>query len=154
MNDHEIDVELCCATAGCPEPALLISWAKQALAGQTDVACSISVRVVDDSEMTTLNLGYRSIDGTTNVLSFPCGINDENGRLMLGDILVCQPQIQREALDQGLPERDHWAHILIHGVLHLLGHDHMEPEEASVMEALEAQILGELGIENPYGQVA
>jgi probable rRNA maturation factor len=116
------------------------------------VAGELVVRVVDEMESAELNQQYRHKSGATNVLSFPFevppGVPLEE--LPLGDLVVCAPVIQREAREQDKTEGAHWAHMVVHGVLHLLGLDHIDPQQAVVMEEKEVGILKQLGISNPY----
>ena len=110
----------------------------------------LGVRIVDKDEMKVLNSRYRGKDCPTNVLAFSADLPPELGIALLGDIVVCAPLVREEALAQGKKERAHWAHLLVHGTLHLLGHDHQEPCEAAAMESLETRILAALGIPDPY----
>lgn len=113
----------------------------------------LSVRLVDKEEMRALNRDYRNKDKPTNVLSFPAGamrgLPAEAGRV-LGDIVICAPLVGDEAARQGKALGDHWAHMLVHGTLHLLGYDHDSDTEAVEMEALETQILTSNGLKDPY----
>jgi len=115
---------------------------------------SLTIRIVDEQEAQRFNREYRNRDYATNVLSFPAelpeGLPDEIRQSQLGDLLICAPVVMREALEQQKPEADHWAHLTIHGILHLLGHDHEQADEAAVMEALETRILAKLGVSDPY----
>ena len=110
----------------------------------------LSLRIVDCDEMRDLNRRYRGKDRPTNVLSFPADLPDVVNLPLLGDIAICAPVVRREALEQGKPLAAHWDHMLIHGVLHLLGFDHESDAEAAVMEALETQALQQLGWPCPY----
>lgn len=105
----------------------------------------ISLSYVNDGEIQILNRDYRGKDKPTNVLSFP-----QNEPAMLGDIVLAYETVVREAKEQEKPLENHLRHLLVHGVLHLLGHDHEEDGEAEAMESLEARILSEMGIKNPY----
>ncbi|CAH9014344.1 rRNA maturation RNase YbeY [Candidatus Nitrosacidococcus sp. I8] len=111
----------------------------------------ITIRIVDSQEMEDLNWRYRGKKGTTNILSFPIG-NDSttSHKIPLGDLIICAPVVAREALDQNKDEKSHWAHLTIHGVLHLLGFDHQYENEAQYMEAKEIDILKQLGYPHPY----
>ncbi len=113
----------------------------------------MSVRVVDSEEMRALNRDYRQQDQVTNVLSFPAetiaGLPGAATQA-LGDIVVCAEQVAEEAGRQGKRLDDHWAHLLVHGTLHLLGYDHQADAEAVEMEDLEARILAKYGVSNPY----
>lgn len=100
--------------------------------------------------MTTLNRDYRGKSGPTNVLSFPADLPPELALPLLGDIVVCAPVVAREAAEQGKPLAAHWAHMAVHGCLHLLGHDHVEEADAVAMETLESTILAQLGFPCPY----
>lgn len=110
----------------------------------------ICLRLVDEAEMASLNLTWRGKNGPTNVLSFPADLPAELNLPLLGDIVICSPVVAREAAAQGKPARAHWAHLLVHGSLHLLGYDHIDPEEARAMEALETRLLASLGFPCPY----
>jgi probable rRNA maturation factor len=110
----------------------------------------LTIRLVDREESRALNARYRSKDEPTNVLSFPAELPDEIGLPLLGDIVMCAPLVAEQAVAQGKAVEAHWAHLTIHGVLHLLGFDHQLPEQAGVMEALEISLLESLGIANPY----
>lgn len=105
----------------------------------------VNVRLVDEAESSALNLHWRQKDQSTNVLSFPAEVSG-----FLGDIVLCAPVIEREAKSQGKALADHWAHLVVHGVLHLCGWDHNSEVEAEQMEAQEVLILDRLGIINPY----
>jgi probable rRNA maturation factor len=110
----------------------------------------ISVRLVGDAEMTRLNETYRGKKGATNVLSFPADLPPELELPLLGDIVICAPVVAAEAEQQGKSASAHWAHMIIHGTLHLLGYDHIEEDDANTMEALESAILGQLNYSCPY----
>jgi probable rRNA maturation factor len=116
-------------------------WALAAL--ETDA--EIALRLVDAEEGQTLNRDYRGKDYPTNVLTFP--LNDEP---LMGDIVLCAPVVAKEAAEQNKPLEAHYAHLTVHGVLHLQGYDHENEQDAEVMEALETQILSKLGYADPY----
>lgn len=129
-------------------------WVDRAIAAAGgDAGLEVSVRVVDEAEMQVLNREFRGQDKATNVLSFPAanlkGLPPE-AEIPLGDIVVCAAVVGAEAERQGKSLNDHWAHMLIHGTLHLLGFDHVRDADADAMEGLEVRILKELGIGNPY----
>lgn len=139
------------SSAPVPAEGDIRRWLAQALAGrvaQEDV--EVSVRLVDDKEMAQLNETYRGKPGSTNVLSFPAALPEELGLPLLGDIVICAPVVHSEAVQQGKNPDAHWAHMTVHGALHLLGYDHIEEEDAIVMEALESEILGQLQFPCPY----
>jgi len=130
-------------------------WVLQALAvANYAKPCEVAIRLVDEEESHALNLQYRGKDKPTNVLSFPSDLPDEVlsslKREPLGDIIICVPVVLTEALEQNKTALAHWAHLTIHGILHLLGFDHIDDEEAEEMEGLEIDALQELGIANPY----
>jgi len=124
-------------------------WVRSALEPM-DNAVELAVRIVNEQESQQLNSRYRGIDKPTNVLSFPFeappGIDSD----YLGDLVICAPLVQREAQQQHKPEKHHWAHMVVHGVLHLRGYDHQLDVQAVEMEALEKRILAGLGIQDPY----
>jgi len=113
-------------------------------------AAELTVRVVDADESRELNQRYRHKDSPTNVLAFPADVPDFVDEPALGDLVICRPVVMREAMEQAKPEEAHWAHMVVHGTLHLLGYDHQDDEQARQMEALEVQILGGLGYADPY----
>jgi probable rRNA maturation factor len=137
--------------AGLPSIISFRRWVEAALrGGRIRRASEVSIRIVDAGEGHLLNRDYRGKDYATNVLSFPAGsIPGENPRL-LGDIALCAPVVAREAGEQHKHPRDHYAHLTVHGVLHLLGMDHESGSDAERMEALETRILAGLGIADPY----
>jgi probable rRNA maturation factor len=125
-------------------------WAEAALQSIEQDSVSLSVRVVDEPEIAELNQRYRSKPGPTNVLSFPFedppGVESDE----LGDIVVCAPVVDREAAEQGKTTKEHWAHMVVHGVLHLCGYDHIDDRDAEEMESEETRILTSLGFPAPY----
>lgn len=112
----------------------------------------LSIRVVGAGEGRALNRHWRGRDYATNVLAFPADPPPRGGPLLLGDLVLCAPVVQAEALAQGKPPRAHWAHLTVHGVLHLAGHDHEDPAAAERMERMERNILKKLGIPDPYAE--
>jgi probable rRNA maturation factor len=151
----QVDVQFASDDEEIPTADEIRSWVMRALAvAERVMPADISVRVVGLEESQRLNHDYRDRDGPTNVLSFPAGEiagwpDDE--AVPLGDIVVCAPVVRREAREQGKRLEDHWAHMLVHGTLHLLGFDHLADAEAREMEALETRILTEGGLDDPYG---
>nr|WP_321529407.1 rRNA maturation RNase YbeY [Sedimenticola selenatireducens] len=125
------------------------SWAEAALNGRLDQA-ELVVRIVDREESRQLNREYRGKDKPTNVLSFPFEAPAVVESDLLGDLVICAPVVTEEALAQDKLPQAHWAHLLVHGVLHLLGFDHINEQEAEVMEGLEVEILESLGFPDPY----
>ena len=135
---------------GIPSAAGFRHWAEAALAGARHrKPAELSIRIVGTREGRALNQRYRDRDYATNVLSFPVEL-PRGVRSPLGDIAICAPVVAREARDQGKSVRDHYAHLTVHGVLHLLGFDHHNDEDAAKMEALERQVLAGLGVDDPY----
>lgn len=135
-----------------PKATLLRRWARQALKQRMETA-EVTIRIVDADEMTTLNTTYRQKQGPTNVLSFPFLISEEEVELdipLLGDIIICADVVKREAQEQAKPIDAHWAHMVVHGIFHLLGYDHENDADADVMEALESKTMQLLGYPDPY----
>jgi probable rRNA maturation factor len=136
-----------------PEEASLRDWANAACA-DLEGTPELVLRIVDEAESQALNREYRGKDRPTNVLSFPFeappGIPAELLDNSLGDLVICAQVVAREASEQGKRLDAHWAHILIHGILHLRGHDHLTESEAEAMESLEIELLAGLGFGNPY----
>ena len=139
--------------AGVPAAASFRKWVAAALEGRIREA-DLAIRLVDEKEGRALNLHYRGKDYATNVLSFPAELPEglpEGVKLpLLGDLVLCAPVIAREAKQQGKPLNAHYAHLTVHGCLHLLGWDHEDPREAEAMEQLEREILAGLGLPDPY----
>lgn len=139
------------ARAGLPAPASFRRWVAAALAGaRRRRPTELSIRIVGSAEGRALNRHYRGRDYATNVLSFPAELPAGVALPLLGDLALCAPVLAREARAQGKPLRDHYAHLTVHGVLHLLGHDHDDDAAAEAMEALESRILAGLGVPDPY----
>ena len=113
----------------------------------------VSLRIVNSQEITDLNKRYGDTRTSTNVLSFPNGMKDESGCELLGDIAVCAPVVSKEAREQNKSEVDHFAHMVVHGLLHLCGYDHQVAGEANKMEAIEVKLLQKLGFKNPYFEI-
>jgi probable rRNA maturation factor len=126
-------------------------WIEAVLAAEAETAeVELTVRIVDEAEIAELNARYRHKTGPTNILSFPFEAPPGVELNLLGDLVIAAPVVQREAQEQGKSETAHWAHMIVHGMLHLLGYDHSKPAEAEDMEAREINILHELGFSNPY----
>jgi probable rRNA maturation factor len=151
MNLH-VDIQSASAEP-TPDEEDLQRWIAAAMAAGCTRArdSEICVRLVDTEEMTQLNRDYRGKDGPTNVLSFPCDLPPEPQLPLLGDIVICAPIVRREAAQQHKTLAAHWAHMAVHGTLHLLGYDHIEDNQAEAMEALESRILEQLNFDCPYG---
>ncbi|MFI4937275.1 MAG: rRNA maturation RNase YbeY [Candidatus Berkiellales bacterium] len=144
-----LDVAYATQYTDCPDPDTMQSWVNAALTGKKG-NYSLTIKVVDESEMTQLNFQYRQKNKPTNVLSFACQLPAPLRGDMLGDIAICAPIVVKEANESQKSVTAHWAHLVIHGVLHLLGHDHEREEDAVIMEALETKILQDLGFPDPY----
>lgn len=140
-------------TTYVPDSALVESWLSATVEpDKNSPELQLSVRVVDTEEITQLNEKYRKINKTTNVLSFPFETPAGVDVPLLGDIVICAPVVENEAKEQNKTVVQHWAHMIIHGMLHLQGYDHQDPDSAARMESLEIGILKKLGFPNPYGE--
>lgn len=144
----ELEVQRATRFEPLPNDRQFRLWVATALQG--GVAAELTIRLVGEEESRGLNHRYRGQDVATNVLSFPADLPTEVDVPLLGDIVMCAPLIASEAAAQFKRPDDHWAHLVIHGVLHLLGHDHLKADEAEVMESLEVELLQSLGIADPY----
>ena len=148
-----IDLALATDGDGLPTEAEFRRWVGAAI-GDRRPAAEVSIRVVSAAEMQGLNQRWRGMDRPTNVLAFPAELPDslpeDLGPPLLGDIVLCRDRVLEEARDQGKPAVAHWAHLTIHGTLHLIGYDHGNPEDAEVMESIERETLSGLGYPDPY----
>lgn len=142
-----LDLQIASAKTGLPEETDFQQWLETCF---VETEGSVLVRIVDADESAELNQAFRQKQGPTNVLSFPFDVPIEIENDHLGDLVMCAQVIQSEAEDQDKQAMHHWAHMLIHGVLHLQGYDHLEPGEAEAMEAQEVNLLNKLNITNPY----
>ncbi len=142
MPQLSLSVQFASSLANLPTVKQFRKWAKAALRVDTEA----TIRVVDEDEGRALNLAYRSKDYATNVLTFPLS---EMPHLM-GDIVICAPVVIKEAAEQNKSIEAHFAHLTVHGVLHLHGYDHEDAHQAELMESVEIQILAKLGYANPY----
>ena len=151
----QVDVQLACDDEGIPHADVIAAWVQRAIEAATEAQnLEVSIRVVATDEIRSLNRDYRGKDKATNVLSFPAGPMNglpEEVPQLLGDIVVCATVVADEAAAQGKALQDHWAHMLVHGTLHLLGYDHEDDADAQEMESLEARILADQGVTDPYG---
>lgn len=138
--------------------AAALAASPHAALAATDTTIEIAVRLTSDDEVRTLNRQYRQQDKATNVLSFPMVqadlieslSNTDDGEVLLGDIVLARDVCTHEAVERGVPLEDHAAHLVVHGVLHLLGHDHMDDANAEAMEAIERAAMASLGLHDPY----
>ena len=146
---RELDIQRA-TDAATPDDAAFRRWCELALR-QRSADSEMTIRLVDETEGRELNHTYRHKDYATNVLSFPADVPDDLLDIpLLGDLVICVAVVEREAAEQGKSLEAHWAHLVIHGCLHLLGYDHIEDEEAEEMESLERELLAELGHPDPY----
>ncbi|MDY6978967.1 MAG: rRNA maturation RNase YbeY [Pseudomonadota bacterium] len=145
-----VAVEVQRIAAAGPSEADIQRWVSAALLAEQRKQAELTVRIVDEAESAELNGQYRHKSGPTNVLSFPFECPPEVELDLLGDLVICAPVVQREAQEQHKEEQAHWAHMVVHGTLHLLGYDHLQQDEAEAMESREISIMEELGYTNPY----
>jgi len=146
----ELEVQYALEDAALPTEQDFRVWTLAALKTCSEPV-ELVIRVVDEAESRDLNRRYRGKDKATNVLSFPFEAPPGIESRHLGDVVICAPVVKREALEQGKRASDHWAHMVVHGVLHLCGYDHHSEQDAEEMEALEKRILQHMGIADPYG---
>lgn len=145
-----LSVQIDCAANNIPSEADLRTWANQA-AHELSHDADLCIRIVEPEEIQALNKTYRHKDKPTNVLSFPFDMEDiELERAILGDLVICPAVLQQEAIEQSKSLEAHWAHMVVHGTLHLLGYDHEDEADATIMEQLEIDILNKMGYHNPY----
>lgn len=144
-----VDIQHHIEEAQCPTDEDITKWARLALASRKQDT-EISILLVDDEEMSQLNEAYRHKKGPTNVLSFPFEKPDNIELSLLGDLVICVPQMLREAKAQHKSIHEHFAHLTIHGCLHLLGFDHETTKDAEQMESREIEILKQVNMPNPY----
>ena len=145
----KVTLQLASAEPSAPSAEQLLRWAQAAL-GPALGPTAITIRVADEAEVQALNKGWRQIDAPTNALSFPLSGGAGAPPGLAGDVVACAPVIKREAAAQGKTIAAHWAHVIIHGVLHLMGYDHVKERDAVAMEAKEIAILKNLGFPDPY----
>ncbi len=146
----EVDLQVADPGPSVPTEEQIREWVEAAV-GDAFECAELSVRIVDPTESLHLNERYRGVRKATNVLSFPADLPPEIVPPLLGDLVICRQIVDLEAAQQGKHGEAHWAHMVIHGTLHLVGHDHRTEEEAGEMETLEVQILASLGYPDPYG---
>lgn len=149
----ELEIQRATTLTDTPEDEQFHHWIN-AVPTELQHELQLSIRIVDEPEARRFNRDYRDRDYATNVLSFPAdlpkGLPAEVRCSQLGDLLICAPVVVREARERRRPEADHWAHLTIHGVLHLLGYDHKQDADAVIMESMETGILKSLGVPDPY----
>lgn len=154
-----VALEKTCSDPDVPEPEQFTAWAvaaQQACPALLTQDLLLGIRIVDEEESAKMNNQYRQRNGATNVLSFPSNIPAPVSMLLdelpVGDLLICAPIVRAEAQAQGKALEAHWAHMVIHGILHLNGHDHEHDAEAEIMESLETRIMQTLHYPDPYRQ--
>jgi probable rRNA maturation factor len=149
---HPVVVQLAAEDAGLPTADRVTAWVHAALGEVPDGAPpgEVVVRAEGAEAMARLNADFRGKEGSTNVLSFPADLPPGPWEPALGDVVICPEVVAREAAEQGKPLQAHWAHMVVHGTLHLLGFDHQEAAEAEIMEAMERRVLARLGYDDPY----
>ncbi len=151
IMDMQLAEELDDFSSFLPSEEQLTLWASTALQGRTEFdEPELTIRLVAEEESQELNHEYRGKDKPTNVLSFPFEAPPEVPIELLGDLIICAQVVQDESIEQGKTAEAHWAHMVVHGCLHLLGYDHIKDDEAEIMEDLERQILATLGYPDPY----
>ena len=150
---HIIDLQIACTSTELPTSEQFQLWVDTALAevsSKPSQEFELTIRLVNGEESQQLNNQYRNQDKPTNVLSFPFEVPDGIELNLLGDLIICIEVMKKEAIEQNKALFDHWAHLVIHGCLHLVGFDHISDSDALEMESIEIVILEKLGIENPY----
>lgn len=155
MTTPIIDLQIAAENSeDLPSLEQFTQWVQRALAHEAQTEdfpeTEITIRIVDEAESHELNLTYRGKDKPTNVLSFPFEVPEGIELPLLGDLIICRQVVEKEAQEQQTSLESHWAHLAIHGTLHLLGYDHIEDAEAEEMEGLETEIMQSLGFEDPY----
>lgn len=146
-----IDIQMACPTEEAPDEDSIKRWVSAAIRDEREIS-ELSLRIVDEQESADFNQQYRAKTGATNVLSFPFAAVTPEPLPILGDLIICAPVVNREAAEQMKTLQAHWAHIVVHGVLHLLGYDHIDDSDAEQMEALETVIMLNLGFPPPYAR--
>lgn len=148
----ELDLQIAVEASNLPTESQFQQWVEASIdrVAHGREETQLTIRITDETEIQTLNRTYRHKDKPTNVLSFPFEQPVGIDLPLLGDIIICDTVVAREADEQNKPPEAHWAHMVVHGTLHLLGYDHIEEAEAEVMEGLEISLLTGLGYANPY----
>lgn len=150
MSQVILDLQIACENSdGLPSEAHFQRWL-DAVLPQFQAESEVTIRIVDEAESHELNHTYRGKDKPTNVLSFPFEAPPEVQLPLLGDLIICRQVVEQEAAEQEKTQEEHWAHMVVHGCLHLLGYDHIEDSEAEEMESLETEIMQGMGFADPY----
>ncbi len=144
-----LDIQMASSVDDSPDEDSIKRWISAAIRGERETT-ELTLRIVDEAEGAELNQCYRGKPGPTNVLSFPFDAVTPEPLPILGDLVICAPVVLREAAEQQKTATAHWAHMVVHGVLHLLGHDHIDDDQADAMEALETEIMATLNFPPPY----
>ncbi len=144
-----LEVQYATSEGDLPSEQDLQAWATAAVDGRS-ARTALLIRLVDEAESAALNRQYRGKSGATNILSFPFRPPPPAESDLLGDLVICAPVVSAQAATQGKTARAHWAHMVVHGILHLFGYDHQQPAEAVEMEGMEIEILARLGFSDPY----
>jgi probable rRNA maturation factor len=144
-----LDIQSASSSEDAPDEQSMKRWVSAALVSKTGDT-ELSIRIVDERESQELNQTYRGSSGPTNVLSFPFDTEIPEPLPLIGDVVICAPVVAREAEQQNKELKAHWAHMIVHGVLHLQGYDHENDTDAAIMETLETEILQKLGFPPPY----
>lgn len=151
----ELDIQR--EVSALPDDEDLFNWVSETLDFENHADAELTIRFVNESESAALNKQYRNKNGATNILSFPFEVPAElDGEVelnLLGDLIICSDVVKKEAEQQNKSEMAHWAHMLVHGTLHLLGYDHLTDADADVMETKEIKILSKLGYSDPYREI-
>ncbi len=148
----ELELQIASNAKTLPHPAQIREWVSLTLYNRVETG-ELTIRIVDEEESAGLNQQYRNKLGPTNVLSFPYDPEPGIASRLLGDIVICAPVVEQEALEQNKSLLAHWAHMVIHGTLHLLGYTHEFDKEAAEMESLETELLLRLNFPPPYGDI-
>ncbi|MGH8550088.1 MAG: rRNA maturation RNase YbeY [Methylococcales bacterium] len=149
---NNVEIQRVCEEPGIPDSDQFQCWAKAVLEGRVQGTEAV-IRLVDSEESEALNREYRKKNGPTNVLSFTYGPIGEHAMQLLGDVVICVPVVAAEAVAQQKDPQAHWAHMVVHGLLHLLGYDHIRDGDAVEMETLESEILAGMGYPDPYQEI-
>ena len=144
-----LDIQSASSSEDTPNEQSMKRWVSAAIVSKTGDT-ELSIRIVDERESQELNQTYRGSSGPTNVLSFPFDAEIPEPLPLIGDVVICAPVVAREAEQQNKELKAHWAHMIVHGVLHLQGYDHQNDTEAVIMETLETEIMQKLGFPPPY----
>jgi len=143
-----VDLQRVVEAPGVPDDTDFERWAQAAWQGEDP--SEVTIRIVSSDESAGMNRQYRGKSGPTNVLSFPFEAPAGITVPLAGDLIICAPVVEKEATEQHKTLKEHWAHMVVHGMLHLQGYDHIDNDDAEVMEALEIRLLRQLGFSNPY----